>query len=149
MNPAYLVPLLFPIVFGGIWLLVVTIVGWASGWRRLEQEFPDREDAVVATYRGASAIMGGNTQLNNVLTVTACRGGMRVALSPFFGPGRKPFFVPWAQITVGRRRLLFETLAVLELGSPPRGKMQIRLKLADKLAAAAQGRWLERPSGRP
>jgi len=145
MNPAFLLPLLFPLIFGGIWLLVVTIVGAVSGWRRLEREFPDREDVVVETYRGASAIMGGNAQLNNVLTVIACRGGMRVALSPFVGPGRKPFFVPWEQIAVGRRRLLFETLAVLELGSPPRGRMQIRLKLADKLSAVAQGRWSERP----
>lgn len=139
-----LVPLIvLPLVFGTIWLLVVTIVGWASGWRRLEARFPDRSDETLATFRMASAIMGASARLNNVLTVTACRDGLRVAISPLLGPKNRPFFVPWTEIRVHRARLILEEIAILQLGSPPAGTMKIRVKLADALASAAGGRWPE------
>jgi len=139
-----LIPLIaFPVLFGGIWFLVITLIGMASGWRRIEERFPDRDDEVLATFRMASAIMGGSARLNNVLTVTACRSGMRVAMSPLFGPKNRPFLVPWEQIGVQRGRMILEDIAILQLGTPPVGTMKIRATLADKLAAAAGARWPE------
>lgn len=139
-----LVPLIvLPLVFGTIWLLVMTIVGWASGWRRLEARFPDRPDEALATFRMASAIMGANARLNNVLTVTACRDGLRVAISPLLGRKNRPFFVPWTEIRVQRARMILEDIAILQLGSSPAGTMKIRAKLADELATAAGAHWPE------
>jgi len=138
-----LVPIGFLVVFGGLWFLIVTLLGAASGWRKLEARFPDHPDEEVATFKMASGVMGA-VRMNNVLTFTACRSGMRVSIWKAFGPQNSAFLVPWEQLTVRRQRLLFEEIAILDLGSPRVATLKIRSVLADKLALASDGRWPER-----
>lgn len=140
-------PLAFPVFFAGLWLLVVTVLSAASGWKGLEARFPDREDQAVATFRMASGVMRG-VRMNNILTLTACRAGLRVAIWKIFGPFDRPFFVPWEQLRVERREAWLQKVAILSFGEPAAGQLQISGALASRLAAAAQGRWPERTTFR-
>lgn len=146
-DPALIVPFAFPVFFVGMWLLVTTILSAVSGWKGLESRFPDRDDEVLATFRMASGLMRG-VGMNNVLTLTACRTGLRVAMWKLFAPFDRPFFVPWEQLVVERRDGWLQKRAVLAFGAPPVGRLDIAGHLADRLAAAAQGRWPERAAAR-
>ena len=138
----------FPFAFAAFWLLIVTILSAASGWRGLQARFPDRDEDAVATFRMASGVMGAGVSMNNILTLAACRTGLRVSIWRIFGPFDRPFFVPWEQISVRRAGGGFLKRATLTFGSPPAGKLQVSAGLADKLAAAASNRWPERSPAR-
>lgn len=142
-DPVLIIPFAFPVFFVGMWLLVVTILSAVSGWKGLSARFPDRPDDVLATFPMSSGVMRG-VRMNHVLTLTACRTGLRVAMWKIFAPFDRPFFVPWEEIDVVRRQMLFVKVAALGFGSPPAGRLQISQALADKLAAAAGARWPER-----
>jgi hypothetical protein len=146
-DPVLIVPFAFPVFFVGLWLLVVTILSAISGWKGLSGRFPDRDDEVLATFRMASGFMRG-VRMNNILTLTACRTGLRVGMWKLFAPFDRPFFVPWDQLGVERREAWFQKRAVLAFGAPPVGKLDISADLADRLAAAAQIRWPERTAFR-
>jgi hypothetical protein len=142
-DPVLIIPFAFPVFFVGIWLLVVTILSAVSGWKGLSSRFPDRDDEVLATFRMASGFMRG-VRMNNILSFTVCRTGLRVAMWKLFAPFDRPFFVPWEQLGVERREAWFQKRAVLSFGTPPAGRLDIAGDLADRLSAAAQGRWPER-----
>jgi hypothetical protein len=146
-DPALVIPIAFPLFFVGMWLLVVTILSAVSGWKGIETRFPDREDEVLAIFRMASGFMRG-VRMNNVLTLTACRTGLRVGMWKLFAPFDRPFFVPWEQLGVERREMWLQKRAILAFGAPPVGKLDISADLAERLAAAAQTRWPERTAFR-
>ena len=95
----------------------------------------------------ASGFMRG-VRMNNILTLTACRRGLRVGMWKLFAPFDRPFFVPWEQLGVERREAWLQKRAVLSFGNPAAGKLDIAGDLADRLAGAAQGRWPERTASR-
>lgn len=141
----------FPFFFAAFWLLIVTILSAASGWRALQTRFPDRDEDAVKTFGMASGVMGAGVSMSNILTLAACRTGLRISIWRIFGPFDRPFFVPWEQIGVQRSGGAFLKRATLTFGSPPVGKLAISANLADKIADAAQNRWPERtaPSAAP
>lgn len=134
----------FPLVFGGLWFGITVGLGALSGWYALARRFPDREDDALAQFAWQSARLG-RVRLNNALTFTACRSGLRVKIMPLLGPFSRPFFVPWAQIGCATQTTLFGPLALLELGAPTQAVLTIYPKLAARLARAAGNGW---PAGR-
>jgi len=60
-----------------------------------------------------------------------------------FGPFARDFFVPWGEIAVVRKTLLFWPRAELRFGNPVVGRLSIRAHVADKLAHAAGEHWPE------
>lgn len=136
-------PILFFTMFAGFWLMLTVLFRTMSGWPGLESRFPDQDDEAVTTIRGASGVLGGNVRMKGALKLTACRNGLRVAMSPIFAPFSKPFYVPWEQIRVARTKGVFTSFADLTFGSPEAGRLKITAGLADRLAKAASGRWPE------
>lgn len=112
---------LFPVLFLGMWLIIVTLLGRMSGWINLQDRFPDRPDESLIIMRAQSGAMGGisvaKVNFSGCLRFDVCRTGLRVSIWKIFGPFQRPFFVPWGQITVSdasvfkfkRHRLAFGT----------------------------------------
>ena len=133
----------FLLFFAALWLAVTTLLAVLSGWLRLAARYPDRSDEPLLRMRGSSGTMGLGVNLRGVLTLSACRAGLRVGIMRLLGPFCRDFLVPWDSITVARKRVLFRPVARLEFGRPAVGALTISAAVADRLAEAAGRLWPE------
>ena len=124
---------IFPFFFIGMWLLVTTVLWWFSGWRALQERFPDREEQPVDRLHFRSGMLGqgsvwnpwGTVNYGSCLRFDICRGGLRVAMWRIFAPFSRPFFVPWDRITVEPRRYLFFRTYRLSFGNEDLSSMTV------------------------
>lgn len=80
--------------------------------------------------------------MRGILTLDVCPSGFRVGIIRAFGPFCRDFFVPWEDIRVTRKTVLFWPVAKLQFGNPSIGSLTISARVADRLARAAKGRRL-------
>ena len=95
------VPLLLSgaiVAFAAFWIAVTSLIGWLSGWFRLQEEFPDRTMPALAVLHMQSARIGMLANYNNCLRVDVCAIGLRLAVPRVLGMFQKPLFVPWNAI---------------------------------------------------
>lgn len=135
--------LTFPVLFVGLWLAIGLVLGVMSGWNDLALAYPDRDDEVVRRFTGRSGAIGAGVNINGVLELTVCREGLRLAVSRLFLPFWRPIFVPWREITVERRTMLFWPMARLQFGGRAGSALTLRASLANLLARTAGGAWPE------
>ena len=122
-----------------IWFFVTYMIGRVSGWFVLQERFPDRHEDPIKTLRFQSASIkqeGGKmpASFGNCLKFDICSTGLRVSLWKIFGLTSKPFFIPWSQITVTHRSLIWGGLYDFSFGRPFLATMAIREKTAKVIA---------------
>jgi len=135
--PPWLIAL-FPIFFVLFWLLITSLLGLFSGWFQLQQQFPRDDDTPVLEIGGQSGAMGG-VNFSGILTLAACRSGLRVGLWRMFGPFQRPFQVPWDQIEAEPVTRFLMPMTRLHFGRPATRKLTIGVRSWERLKAAAQG----------
>lgn len=132
---------LFPFFFAAMWCLGMWTTALFSGWRSLQERYPDRIDQPVERLRFQSGnmgrFMGAGINFGNCLTFDVCRSGLRVSVWFVFRMFQQPFFVPWNDIAATqRRRFLFRGVE-LQFGPPNEAKvLWIYRKAFDRIAAA-------------
>jgi hypothetical protein len=149
--PAYLwslIPVLFIVFFSAVWLGVTSLLGATSGWFRLQNAFPDRPDLPLAKLRGVNGMLGV-VSYRYCLRLDVCSSGLRVGVIRLLGPFARPFFVPWANITVERGDLLFAAFYKLNFGMPVIGALRLYAGTAEKLAATGRLQLPDRQSTTP
>jgi hypothetical protein len=134
---------LFPLIFASLWLTVTAILAVLSGWLRLMAKFPNQAVEPTLRIRRQSGSMGLGVSMRGILTLAVCPTGLRVGIMRVFGPFCRDFFVPWEEIRVTRKIVLFWPVAKLQFGSPAVGTLTIPAHVANKLAHAATGHWPE------
>ena len=132
--------LLFPIGFAMLWVLVTTLLGFASGWFRLQDRFLDSGTEPALLKLGFRSGALGWVNLNNALTLSACRSGLRIGMWKALGPFQRPFLVPWAQPRAGPVRRLVVSRVQLSLGTPAVGRLEIGTRDWEQLQAAVRER---------
>jgi hypothetical protein len=137
------IAVLFPLFFASLWLTVCTILAVLSGWFRLTAKFPNQAMEPTLRVRWQCGSMGLGVSMSRILTLGVCPSGLRVGIMRVFGPFCRDFFVPWEDIRVTRRSVLFWPVAKLQFGSPAIGSLTISAHLANRLARVAMGRWPE------
>lgn len=143
-----LVGVLLPILFVGIWLFVVTILGLVSGWFALARRYPDRPEAAILTMPYQQGYMGPSAHMNGVLRYSTCPSGLRIGIMRIFGPFSRDFFVPWSEMSIARRDAwLAGSMVEFRFGST--GRLTIPAYIADKLAASVPAAWPEKKSLEP
>jgi hypothetical protein len=133
----------FPLLFVALWLTVTTILDLLSGWFTLMTKFPDQASEPILRIRGGSGTMGLGVSMRGILTLSVCPSGLRVGMMRIFGPFCRDFFVPWEDVAVTRKTILFWPVVKLKFGNPVVGTLSIAAHAADRLARAAKGRWPE------
>lgn len=123
----------FPIGFVLMWLAIGGLLGFISGWYGLMKRFPDRDEPPKLKLGGRSGFMRG-VNLRGVLSLAACESGLRVSIWRGLGPFSKPFFVPWTDIAVERKRAILGELRKLRFGRPPVGALILDSKTWDRLS---------------
>jgi hypothetical protein len=137
-DPLLLIPL-FLVPLACFWLAITGILGMASGWFRLQRVFPNRLEEPIERLRFQSGAMGGAMPANfgSCLMLDICVTGLRVSVLRLLGPFQRPFFVPWSQISVVRRRILFRGFCELSFGTPAEGKLLLLERTARRIAGRA------------
>lgn len=130
-------PILFPILFVGIWLAVTTILGLMIGWFNLQQWYADDgNEEPLLTLRGQSGSMGFGVALSGILRLRAYPSGLGIKVWRIFGPFQKPLRIPWSEIDVEPSRSFFEPMAKLNLAS--NGTLKISARSWSRLIEAAK-----------
>jgi hypothetical protein len=137
MNEQQLSPYLFPLFFIGMWLIITTILGFASGWFRLQDRYPRKDERPLLKLRGRSGSMGMGVGFSGILTLGACRSGLELGIWKIFAPFQRPIFVPWKDIRAAPSRSLFAPAVQLSFGIPEMGRLKIDARSWERLRNAA------------
>ena len=78
---------------------------------------------------------------NNCLTLGANREGFYISLALPLFLGHPPLFIPWREISVTRKKVLWFKQVRLGLGREAPIPFQISERLAEKLRASAEQSW--------
>lgn len=107
---------IFLICFGGLWLGIVTLLAWLSGWTRVARTYRAASPAVGGRFTFVSGTVGGGgVKYRRALTVPIGADGVAVAVSRLLDLRAPPLFIPWtavAQITRMRSSELGDLVAV-------------------------------------
>jgi hypothetical protein len=137
--------ILFPLFFVALWLAITALLALPSGWLRLRAKFPDQKAKPALRLSCQSGTMGSGVHIRGALNLSVCSSGLRIGVMRLFGPFCRDFFVPWESIGITRRKGLLGPVVDLQFGNPVVGTLSISGNTADRLAAAAAGRWPESP----
>lgn len=134
--------LYFLIAFPLLWFAVTMILSFLSGWFRLMERYPDRDEIPVVTLANQSGSLG-LVSMRGILKLSVCPSGLRIGMMRIFGPFCRNFFVPWSEITVERSDRVLWKVAKLSFGQPSNGNLKVFAEVADRLARAAGSHWPE------
>ena len=96
--------------------------------RRGKVDGTERSDAVISGY-------------GNCLTLRCNPKELYLAMMPLFRFKHPPLLIPWEEIAVSQRQILFLKFVRFGLGRELDIPLYLRPKLADKLRRAARDRW--------
>jgi len=114
------------------------VVSWWSGWRLLARQFSLRARFNGSLWRAQSGQMRWLCGYRGCLTVGANSEGLYLATFPFFPLFHPPLFIPWGEVSVARKHLLFANGVRLELGKGLSIPLWVRERLAERLRGAAR-----------
>ena len=108
----------FFIVFPLLWMGIVFMISFMSGWQSLAQRYATIIEAPTNTRSMASGMVGFS-RYNNVLKVGLSDRGIYLSVFILFRPGHKPLFVPWSDISEVRQvDYFFRKMYNIKIGSP-------------------------------
>jgi hypothetical protein len=132
---------IFPAYFLSLWLLVSAIISYIGGWTTLAKRFRVKPPFTGTKWTGQSGQMRWIAGYGNCLTVGVSSEGLYFATMPLFRFRHPPLLIPWTEIAVTRRRILFFQFVRFGLGRELDIPLYLRLKLADKLRRTAGDWW--------
>ena len=132
--------IIFPAFFVLLWLFILVLLSYTSGWRALSQRYRLEMPFDGEILKWQSGQMRW-TNFNNCLKIGAGMAGLYLGIVPPFHFFMPPLLVPWNEISLSRRKkFLIEGLR-MELGRDLKIPLWIRFNLANRLHAAAASYW--------
>ena len=101
--------IIFQVYFLALWLLVSAVANFIGEWAALAKRFRFGQPFDGQRWTGQSGQMRGLAGYGNCLTVGCNPDGLYLATMALFHP---PLLVPWNEITISQRRILFFRCAV-------------------------------------
>ena len=131
---------IFLVSFVGIWVLVVIILSYVSGWASLAKwyEFPGAFEGEIWNWQSGTM---RSTNFNSCLKIGASVRGLYLAVIAPLRFRNPALFIPWDEVAVSRRKRFLMEVVRLELGRELKIPFWIRPNLAERLQHAAGGRW--------
>ena len=116
----YLLPVVLPLAFAALWLLVTVLLAEFSGWVRLAESLRATRPPAGRRFSFVSGGIGSRTfpvSYRSCLSLTISETGFFLSLWPIFRGFRAPdLFIPWTAIErVEDRRLLFMRYPTIHL----------------------------------
>lgn len=124
-----------------LWLLVSAIISYVGGWTALAKGFRLKSSFVGERWTGQSGQMRWLSSYGNCLTSGCNPEGLCLATMPLFRFRHPPLLIPWQEIAISRRQILFLHFVRFGLGREADIPLYVAAKLAEKLRRAAGGHW--------
>jgi hypothetical protein len=144
-SPLLLIPL-FPVPFAAFWQAITGILGPASGGSACSVPSPTTADRAAAFPVGRDG--RGDAGESSCFTLDIFATGLRISVLRLVGPFQRPSFVPWSNIWVGRRRIIFRRFCELSFGTPVEGNLLLSERTVRRIAAVAPLRYRRAESRR-
>ena len=146
IDTPWLAPLLFPVFFTIMWLVVTYGISHQIGWPRLAQHYRavspiEGVRVPVRHARFGRSVLGG---VNNAINIGVNAQGIEIRMVFLFRLNCPTLFVPWSDIQVTRGKSWFMRYVEMEFAAVPGATMQVFGKAAQRLQAAAGAAWPER-----
>jgi hypothetical protein len=119
------------------YLTVSFVISWWSGWAVLARRFRLRSKFTGSRWRGQSGQMRWLCGYRGCLTVGADSEGLYLATFPFFPLFHPPLFIPWNEVSMAKKNLLFVSGVRFQLGKVLPIPLWIRERLAERLRGVA------------
>lgn len=130
-------PILFAVSdFAFVYLTVSFVISWWGGWGVLARHFRLRTTFIGSRWQWQSGRMRWLCGYQHCLTVGANSEGLYLATLRFFPLFHPPLFIPWSEISVGKKSAVFSTIR-LRLGREYSIPLSVRERLAEQLKAVA------------
>ncbi len=125
---AYIGIALLPGFFAGLFF----VIGQVSGWAKLAERYlADREPDEGVRFRGQDLRIGWFWNYSGGITYRVSPDGIYLAMLPIF-VGHAPLLIPWSDVTlVEERPGRWFSVARIEVGQPPRTKLELPLRVID------------------
>ncbi len=145
INPATFA-FVFPLFFVTVWCTICFVLSRVSGWALLARRFRTDSRFLGQTWGWQSARMRWGCNYNHCLTFGSDPSGLYMSIVFLLRIGSPPLLIPWAEVTVWRRRkILFFQFVELRLGSEEQVRLLVRAGLADYLKPGAGAGWPVEP----
>jgi hypothetical protein len=133
--------LIFPAHFMAAWFGVSALISYIGGWTTLAKRFRLKRPFTGRRWNWQSGHMRWTASYNGCLIVGCCAEGLYLATMPLFRFRHPPLLIPWTEISVTRRRILFFKYVRFGLGRELDIPLCLRPALADKLRSGIGDRW--------
>jgi len=132
---------IFPVYFLTLWLLVSAIISYIGGWTTLAKRFRLKQPFAGTRFAWQSGQMRWLTGYGSCLTLGVCPEGLYLATMPLFRFRHPSLLIPWTEVAIVRRRILFFQFVRFGLGRELDIPLYVRESLADRLRRAVGDRW--------
>jgi hypothetical protein len=124
-----------------LWLLVSAVISFTGGWATLATRFRLKVPFMGGRWTGQSGQMRWIASYGNCLTVGGNAQGLYLATMLLFRFRHPPLLIPWEEVRVSRRQIMFLRYVRFGLGREIDIPLHLRPKLADNVRGAAGDRW--------
>lgn len=107
-------PWFFAVFFVSFWVAISFLISALGGWMRLASYYPYTGQVIDRKLNLQSGGLRRFSGYNNCLTIGASKEGLYIAVLFLFRPGHHPIFIPWSEIKVQRKKIIFGRCPVLE-----------------------------------
>lgn len=128
----FLVLLLFPIFFGGLWVGVCFLISALGGWSRLAVHYESQSTFRGKTWHFQSARLW-LANYNGCLTIGADNSGLYLKVFPLFRVGHPPLLIPWYDVTTTQHKGLLFTYLDFTFAKSPSVKFRVTRKLGERI----------------
>jgi len=132
--PGWILPFLFSV---SLWIGVLYIISFLSGWQSLARVYPMLHTLSGERFRFESASMRAGMGYGNCLTMEANAQGLRISTLFLFRIGHRSLFIPWEDIAAELDSFLWFKYAKLRFAKCSNIPFSISVKLAEKLSQAS------------
>lgn len=133
----WMVAILFPVFFAGLWWTILHFIGRLSGWAELAEHYRFTGPFQGETWSFQSARMRYMSNYNGCLTFGANEMGMYAAGWGPFRIGAAPLLVPWAELEVQEKKRWLMSGYELRFRQAPGVFMWIWPRLGERLLSAS------------
>jgi len=112
--------------FGVTWLLVMSLLAWAGGWKQLAQAYPAPPNWSGRKLWGRW-IKVGWVDYNGCVNYGVDAEGLHIALWPIFKTAHAPLYIPWTAMQVEAVTKQFGRGQVVRvaIGDPPMARITV------------------------
>lgn len=122
-------------------MIVNAVISYIGGWTTLAKHFRLTTPFKGKRWERQSGQMRWIAGYGNCLTVGSNVQGLYLAMMPLFRFRHPQLLIPWQEIEISRRQILFFRYVRFRLGRDLRIPLYLRPKLAEKVKHAAGNLW--------